>query len=193
MRLLVWICSAGVALAESPYYAGALAGVSTLSADARAVPPAVSLYRPENGALVGVLGGIHLREYLGVQGNYTWNRNRVTLTTSPGGGVFRDEQRQAAQHAVSADLLVYFRDRLSWARPYLSVGGAVVRFRGGCSGSEPGLRVAVGMDLRLRDGWALRYSFCEVMSANPIAAQLEPRGTRNLANFQNLFGFVRSF
>lgn len=186
----------GAALAESPYYAGVVAGVSTLSADGRSAPPAASLYKPENGLIAGVLGGIHLREYLSVQGNWTWNRNDLTLTSIRAGGVFQEERRRSTQHSLAVDMLLYFRNRASWARPFLSVGGGVVRFRstpGAITSTEPALRVAVGIDMAIRDGWAFRYSFCETIRSNPISAQLTPPGTRNLAHFQNLFGFVKNF
>jgi hypothetical protein len=40
---------------------------------------------------------------------------------------------------------------------------------------------------------ALRRKHNESISGNPISAGLTPPGERNLANFQNLFGFVRRF
>ena len=43
------------------------------------------------------------------------------------------------------------------------------------------------------DQWSFRYSFSETITGNPISARLTPPGERNLANFQNLFGFVRRF
>jgi hypothetical protein len=55
------------------------------------------------------------------------------------------------------------------------------------------LRIAVGIDVTLNHAWSFRYSFSETISQNPISAQLSPPGQRNLANFQNLFGFVRRF
>ena len=59
--------------------------------------------------------------------------------------------------------------------------------------SRARLRVAVGMDVALAGGWTARYSFSESVSGNPISAQLSPAAPRNLANFQNLFGVVRTF
>ena len=55
------------------------------------------------------------------------------------------------------------------------------------------LRVAVGIDLAMGEQWSFRYSFSESISGNPISARLRLPGERNLANFQNLFGFVRRF
>ena len=55
------------------------------------------------------------------------------------------------------------------------------------------LRVAVGVDVKLRRGFSLRYSFSETISSNPISEQLSPPGQRPLKNFQNLWGFVKSF
>jgi hypothetical protein len=54
-----------------------------------------------------------------------------------------------------------------------------------------GRRVAVGMDVAMRHGWAVRYTFRETIRGNPISRQLSPVGQRNLANFQNLFGVVK--
>jgi hypothetical protein len=55
------------------------------------------------------------------------------------------------------------------------------------------LRVAVGIDLSIGEQWSFRYSFSETISGNPISARLTPPGERSLANFQNLFGFIRRF
>jgi hypothetical protein len=55
--------------------------------------------------------------------------------------------------------------------------------------SAAALRVAVGIDLALSSNWSFRYSFNETIRGNPISEQLSPPGRRNLANFQNLFGF----
>jgi hypothetical protein len=59
--------------------------------------------------------------------------------------------------------------------------------------TDPALRVAVGIDLGTADGWRFRYSFSETINRNPVSAQLSPPAQRNLANFQNLFGAIRSF
>lgn len=215
--LTAWLCCQLGAAAQSPYFAGALGGVSTLSADAQTqvagASAAASAYKPENGAAVNVFAGIHLREYLSIQGCYAWNRNDLSLTSAvsgEGGAVFYEQARDSSQHAFFGELLVYFRDRASWVRPYLSAGGGMVRLasrekrlvagRGGLpppqptfASAEPALRVAVGMDLTIRPGWAFRYSFSETIRQNPISARLSPPGSRNLANYQNLFGLVRTF
>src|SRR5438128_164447 len=64
-------------------FAGVVAGLSTLSADARSVlspgGPAISLYKPENGPALDVFVGRHLHEYWSIQANYLWNRNAVAL------------------------------------------------------------------------------------------------------------------
>ena len=207
----------GRLMAQTTPFAGVLAGVSTLSADGRSITTgnqsAVSLYKPENGPAVNVFGGVHLTDYFSIQGNYVWDKNRLTLTstqTSESGGAFYEQSRSSAQHAFIGDLLLYFRNRQSWFRPYLSVGSGFVYFtsreqallalRGtvGLPAQEfdstiPALRVAVGMDFALRAGWALRYSFSETIQTNPISERLSPPGQRNLANFQNLFGISKSF
>lgn len=197
-------------------FAGALTGVSTLSADARSeVTPgeaAVSLYKPENGPALNLLLGVYLHDYIAVQANYIWNRNDVALTsvrlTAIGSSVY-EQPRTSAQHALVGDLLVYFRERRSRVRPYLSVGGGGVRLetRAGAEGRASNvtpppaaaaaihalLRVAVGMDVAVGRGWSARYSFSEGISGNSISVQLSPPGQRGLANFQNLFGVVRKF
>jgi hypothetical protein len=196
-------------------FVGAVAGVSTLSADARSEITAdgadVSLYKPENGPALNVLSGMHVREYVTVQANYIWNRNHLALASvrsTDRGPSFYEQPLTSSQHAVVGDLLVYFRERRSVVRPYLSVGVGVVRLETRADGTARSrnavlpaetsratratLRVAVGLDLRLGRGWSARYSFSESVSGNPISAQLSPPGQRNLANFQNLFGVVRA-
>jgi len=196
-------------------FVGTVAGVSTLSADARSEISTseadVSLYKPENGPALNVFSGMHLREYVTVQANYIWNRNHLTLASvrsTDRGPSFYEQPRTSSQHAIVGDLLVYFRERRSAVRPYLSVGVGVVRLETKADGparsrnavppaatslaTRATLRVAVGMDLALGRGWSARYSFSESVSGNPISAQLSPPGQRGLANFQNLFGVVRA-
>ena len=196
-------------------FVGTVAGVSTLSADARSEITTdgadVSLYKPENGPALNVLFGMHVREYVTVQANYIWNRNHLALTSvrSTVLGLSLYEQPQtSSQHAIVGDLLVYFREQRSVVRPYLSVGVGAVRLETRADGparsrnavppsqtlpaSRATLRVAVGLDLALGRGWLVRYSFSESVSGNPIGAQLSPPGQRSLANFQNLFGVVRA-
>ena len=195
-------------------YAGAIAGISTLSADARSDVTSdradVSLYRPENGPALNLLFGIHLQDYVAVQANYVWNDNDVALTSVRGAGSsFYEQPRTSSQRAVVGDVLVYFRDWRSVLRPYLSAGAGVVRIKTDAGGearvtnatpppprshsTRALLRVAVGIDVAIGRGWRARYSFSESISGNPFNAQLSPPGQRNLANFQNLFGIVRAF
>jgi Outer membrane protein beta-barrel domain len=199
------ICASG----QARYFVATLGGVSTLSADAETqlgTTNSVALYKPENGGAVNIAGGLHLKDWLSVQGNYLWNANRVTLMQVSDRAFF-EQERCASQHAAVADLLLYFRNRMSWVRPYLSAGAGFVRvsdtltdrLRGDLSppprvSQENGLlRVAVGIDIMHSSRWGFRYSFSESISGNPYSAVLQPRGKRNLANFQNLFGFVRYF
>ena len=198
------------------HFVGAVAGISTLSADARSEITSggvdVSLYKPENGPAVNVLFGVHVHDYLTVQANYVWNRNDVALTSvraAESSSAFYEQPRATSQHAAVADLLAYFRERRSRARPYLSAGLGLVRLQTTATGegrinkaapppsrvetTRALLRVAVGIDVALRHGWSARYSFSESVSGNPISAQLSPPGRRNLANFQNLFGVTRAF
>ena len=169
-------------------------------------------YQPENGPALNLLLGMHIHDYVTVQANYVWNRNEVALTSvraNDAGLAFYEQPRTASQHAIVGDLLVYFRERRSAVRPYLSVGLGVVRLQTTNAGesrvrnaalpppntqsTRPLLRVAVGIDVSLGLGWRARYSFSESVSGNPIGAQLSPPGQRGLANFQNLFGLVRAF
>ncbi len=204
LTLLVLLPVAGQA---QPYLA-ALGGVSTLSADAATElgpPNAVALYSPKNGGAANVAGGIHVNDWLSIQCNYIWNRNQLSLI-QVNDRTFFEQERDARQHAGVVDILLYFRNRRSWARPYLSAGAGLVSIADALGsvrgGIEPPpkvaevralLRVAVGIDLMHSSGWGFRYSFSESISGNPYSAILKPRGPRNLANFQNLFGFVRYF
>jgi hypothetical protein len=208
--VLLLLSSCGV---HAQFYAGAAAGVSTLSADGRSevTPTAASLalYKPENGPAVNAYAGLHLSDLFSIQGNYVWNRNTIALVSSTPDG-FYEQERGSRQNALIADLLVYFRNRRSWARPYLSAGTGVVsvsshekelRHSQGdlavppeqTSSTKPALRVAVGIDLRIRNGWTFRYTFSETIRSNPFSAMLTPPAGRGLANFQNLFGFFRQF
>ena len=125
LLLLVGLPSA----AAGQFYAGALGGLATLSADARSVikpgSAAFSLYKPENGASVSLLVGGHLTNYLSLQADYGWNRNDLTLSAtsiSPQGETLYQEARNSSEQSILGNLLLYFRNRRSWARPYLSVG-----------------------------------------------------------------------
>jgi hypothetical protein len=214
--LLLGILSPALAQEAGRVFVGGLFGVSTLSADARAVTSPdeahVSLYKPENGPAVNALAGVHATRFVSVQANYIWNRNDLTLLASsvaPAGGVFYEQARPSTQHAVFADALLYFRSRDSGVRPYLSGGLGLVRFEsdaatrtlehgmaapsGAITATRAALRVAVGIDLRVAEAWSLRYSFSEAISGNPVSARLTPPAERNLMNFQNLFGLVLGF
>jgi hypothetical protein len=207
----------GCLIAQVAPFAGLLAGVGALSADGRSITTgtrsAVSLYKPENGPAYNLFGGVHLTGFLSIQGNYIWNRNDLTLTASQvseSGSAFYEQSQTSSQHAAIGDVLLYFRNRQTWFRPYLSVGSGfvflesretrVLASQGNPSlpeqqfeSTRPALRVAVGIDFRLAAGWALRYSFSETIRRNAISEQLSPPGQRNLANFQNLFGIVKQF
>jgi hypothetical protein len=216
---LLWMVSLGASplYPESKLYGGALVGISTLSADGRStITPtatALSLYKPENGMALNLFGGVHLTEFISVQGNYVWNRNALLLTSTQFSGVGQlvyEQSRRSTQHSGIGDLLLYFRNRRSKVRPYLSAGAGFVHFKSSqrelrairgtpvlppesFTYTGPVLRVAVGIDLAVSHNWCFRYSFSETIGKNPISAQLSPLGQRNLANFQNLFGLVRYF
>ena len=200
---------------ESRAFAGALFGVSALSADAQAVTTAadaaVSLYDPKNGSALNVFGGIHVAQYFAIQVNWMWNRNDLTLVssyTSPHAGGFYEQIRDSSQHALVFDGLIYFRRLDSSIRPYLGTGLSVVHFSseegesraqglsppaGAIKSTHIGLRSHVGIDFRMSRHISFRYSFSETISSNPISPSLTPPGRRRLMNFQNLFGFVSRF
>lgn len=202
---------------EERGYLGIIAGISTLSADGRSVTTsdrsAVSLYKPENGPAVDVFGGWALGNYVSIQGNYIWNRNRLTLTSTEafvGGSRFYEQMRTSSHHSVFGDVLVYFRARGQRIRPYLSTGVGLVRLESRnertlvqtgdidlppqvFSDRTVVLRSAVGIDVRVGRRWAVRYSFSEFIGPNPISRQIRPPGQRGLMNFQNLVGVVRFF
>jgi Outer membrane protein beta-barrel domain len=217
VALFILACGVSTLHAQGSFYAGGVGAISTLSADGQthltSTASAISLYKPENGPALNFFVGKHLNDYLSVQGNYVWNTNSFTMietsSTSQGGFNMMQQTRNSSEKAFIGDLLLYFRNRRSWARPYLSVGTGVVHMasqmqqmtRAGSpkippltfSSTGPALRVAVGIDLKTYRGWAFRYTFSETISGNPISAEMDPPGQRNLANFQNLFGFVRTF
>ncbi|MFN7994615.1 MAG: outer membrane beta-barrel protein [Bryobacteraceae bacterium] len=211
--LLSLLCGTAVsAIAQDNVFAGVIGGIATLSADARTAIgslPAAGAYKPENGPALNVFGGWNFSEYVSLQGNYIRNTNDVALSEILGADSF-EQARGSSQDAFIGDLLLFFRNRRSWVRPYLSAGGGPVRIESRAtalrysSGALPlppdefstvrfGFRVAVGIDLLSKSGWGFRYSFSETKSGNPFSGQLSPPGQRRLANFQNLFGFVKYF
>lgn len=216
LTLAIALISVPASAQDAPrIFAGAVFGVSALSADARSVTTAsdaaVSLYDPKNGPALNLFAGIHIAEYFSIQGNWMWNRNDLTLiasNTAPVGGGFYEQQRHSDQHAFVIDGLVYFRRLDSRIRPYLGTGLSVLRFSSeesarAAHGLTPpsdriasthvGLRSHVGIDLRLSRHLSFRYSFSETISGNPIGPALTPPGERGLMNFQNLFGLVSRF
>lgn len=216
VALAIVLTSAPAAAQDDRVFAGALVGVSALSADARSETTpsqtAVSLYGPKNGPALDLFAGIHVAQYFSVQANWVWNRNDLTLTSSiaaPGTGAFYEQHRASRQHAVVLDGLIYFRRLDSAIRPYLGTGLSIVHFSSEetavttAQGLTPpartiasthvGLRSHVGIDFKLTSVVAVRYSFSETISANPISPYLTPPGGRGLMNFQNLFGLVARF
>ena len=206
------------ASAQTRWYVGALTGVSTLSADARSrfEPPdssAFSLYNPKNGSAFSAIVGRDVSEYVSLQGNYVWNRNRLTLTSgaiSSGTLTEYAEERSSSQHSAIADVMVYFRSRDSRFRPYFSVGTGWVHFSSTeqhvtksngmpvlpprtFSSNLIALHVPVGIDVGLAKGWKFRYAFSETLTRNPISDRLSPPGMHRLMNFESLFGVVRQF
>lgn len=203
--------------ASAQFYAGFMGGVATLSGDAKSVidpnVPQFSSYNATNGVVLNGFAGKHLNDFLSVQGEYAWNRNPLMLSAgsfNAGSVAEYQEDRSSSQNSVFGSVLVYFRSRQSWVRPYLSVGAGWVHLASDvksvsvAQGAAPvpaasfsanifGLRVPVGIDVRLRAGWRFRYSFAETISRNPISQELVPAGPHGMKNFQNLFGIVREF
>lgn len=204
-------------IASAQYFAGVLGGFATLSADHRAiVTPASSAsagYGTLNGPAVMVYFGRNFTDYLSGQVTYGWNRNTLSLSSvnfNSSGESSYQEARNCQQQSVIADFMLYFRNRRSFARPYLSVGTGWTRLEsslgrvGSVTGSPPmppeafssnavPLRVAVGIDLFPKKNWAFRYSFAETIRSNAISGQLSPPALHDLANFQNLFGITWQF
>ncbi len=217
MRFLVLLClvvSASTLRAAVIPYAGAIGGIATLSADAgsKTTPQGLMLssYSPSNGGALNVFAGAHVHDYFSLQGNYIWNENELVLNSSSSSGTFYQQARSSSQHAAVLDFLLYFRNRDSWVRPYLGVGGGIIHLSskaervigiGGSpvlppaafSSTRPVFRAHVGIDLRILPKVDFRYSFSEFIGHNDISKHLSPPGPRRLANFQNLFGFVVRF
>lgn len=221
-RIVFWAALGSLAASPAAFaqegrrvFAGALVGVSTLSADGRAVTTtsdaSLSTYKPENGPALNVFAGVHLAQYFSVQGNYLWNRNDLLLVSSVAsrqGGGFYEQRRASSQHVLVADGLIYFRRLDSSIRPYLGTGLAFVRFKAHVTGStsngldapdgditstDVALRSHVGIDFAFSRHMSFRYSFSETIGGNPISPHLSPPGERGLANFENLFGVAARF
>ncbi len=214
---LVLVAGHGAFAQQARWFAGGGPGISTLSGDAQSqitsTLTAISQYKPENGALLHLFAGRHWREYLSTQAAYSWNRNDLALvsTRAAGGAETTYEQaRSSRRHDAAADLLIYFRGRDSFVRPYLAIGLGVMAFSSDAttlrvskgqpllppasfSATKAGLRAAAGIDLILGKGWGIRYAFLETIQGNPISVRLDPPGKLGLANFQNLFGVVKYF
>jgi hypothetical protein len=213
---LVLVCGFALqACAEMDPYAGAIAGIATLSADAGSKASgsglSLSAYRPDNGGALNLFGGIDAHDYFSLQGSYIWNQNDLLLSsTSSGTNTFYEQARTSSQHAVVFDFLLYFRRRGSRIRPYLGTGGGLIHLSSSerrivsigdtpvlpsssFSSTRPVFRSHVGIDLRLARSWDFRYSFSELIGRNDISKHLSPPAPRRLANFQNLFGFVFHF
>lgn len=208
--LYAWTADAGVVP-----YVGAIGGIATLSADAGSRATAQSLalsgYSPSNGGALNVFAGLHLHNYVSVQGDYMWNENELELSsTSSASNTFYRQRRNSSQQAAVFDFLVYFRPRQSRIRPYLATGvgwmhlvsreEALLGSHGNpilppdrFSANRAVFRSHVGIDLRIYRRLYFRYSFSESISNNDISQHLSPPAPRRLANFQNLFRFVVRF
>lgn len=139
--------------------------------------------------MVNIAVGYHFNDWVSAQAGYSWNRN-LLIVSQLAGTVFSQSENARGQNAVAVEAMLYFCPRANRLRPYLSAGPAVVSFP---NERSAGLRVAVGIDVSLRRGWGVRYSFSEMMSSNPFAKDLNPPAAAKLMNFQNLFGVVKTF
>src|SRR5258708_15980783 len=214
---LVFLLLGVPSLASAQFYGGGVGGVGILSGDGRwEITPqnaAFSVYKPENGASFSLLVGRHVTDYLSLQADYGWNGNNLTLSAnsiSPQGQTLYQEARNSSEQSVLGHFLLYFRNRRSWVRPYLSVGIGVVRFHSkevgmsaltGTPALAPkefssvaaALPVAVGVDVTIRRRWALRYSFPQTMTTNTISAVLSPPRQTNLTTYANLSAVLNTF
>src|SRR5262249_8834469 len=142
--------------------------------------------------------------------DFIWNQNRLRVNSNSTNGSFYQQDRNSSQQAAIFSLVIYFRRRNSRIRPYLGTGIGVAHLSSGdahliASGGTPSLppatfsfagpvfRSHVGIDLSITHKLDFRYSFSETIGSNEISRNLSPRGSRRLANFQNLFGFVVRF
>lgn len=158
-----------------------------------------------------VFAGRHFSEYVSLQATFGGNRNDLALTSiriADGMETSYEQVRQIAMYTFLVEAMVYVRNRSSRIRPYLSAGPGIARSSsnpvsavtrgpavppGAATSRDLAFRAAVGMDVRLRPNIWFRYSFGETIQKNPVSRLLSPRGTRNLASFQNLFGFFWQF
>jgi hypothetical protein len=190
--LLIAICLLGWrGAAAAEMFVTGLAGTAALSGKSiiQAAPLSAANYEPAVGPAANVAAGWHFNDWFSAQGSYIWNRNRVTFNSLAGNSL-TSTRNTHAQHAVSLDAMMYFRPSASRLRPYLSAGPG---FMIALDEHKPALRVAVGIDIAVHDGWKFRYSFSEMMSGNPFAERLVRPATGSLMIFQNLFGFVKTF
>ena len=202
-------------LAAQSRFVGGYFGISTLSGDARtdvtSAGAKFSSYKPENGATAVAFGGRHLTDFISVMGSYSWNRNAVLLaygSTAPAQAYA--QPYQATLHTGMGEAMLYFRNRQSRVRPYLSTGmgiahmvlngdgaavtpGLPVQPSAAITRTGPAFRFAVGIDLMMTKHAAFRYSFSETIQGNAMSEALTPPGQRKLANFQNWFGFAYFF
>ncbi len=207
---LLWV--GPLAGEENRNFVAVLGGLAILSGDAQtdfSQGALASSYAARAGAAFNLGVGRHFNDWISVQGNYIWNRNEVTLSAVAGNGFYAARNRSRQDQFV-LDGMLYFRSLASRVRPYLSAGTGAIRLAreqvsiavspsgpappsAAASAWYPGLRVAVGADLKLWDGWAFRYSFSETLTPNLFSKGLTPPGSKNLMNFQHLFGIVKSF
>lgn len=201
------------AAAQPRYFLGGGPGAAVLSgASGSAVNQnsvEISAYQPRLGALAHVFGGWHISEYVSLQGAWSANWNDLVYSASSDAGFFQQEQNSFQQN-LGADTLLYFRNRRSFVRPFLSAGLNYMRFRsnvtelrtiggqppsvpGNFRAEEPGLRVAAGADLLLPNGWGFRYAFLENLQRNVAGRQLSPPAGGPLMTFQHIFGLIKYF
>jgi len=198
VRVLITVLTLTISCDAQPaWYVAGLVGIGTLSGDTRTPasgPIAVAFYEPENGAAWNLALGRHLNDWFSVQGNYIGNHNRLQWTYV-GDNLRITFPYRTAQHAGVADLLLYFRDRRNWVRPYLSAGIGAAHTRADLrvpqlerkeTSVDAVMRVAVGVDILLKGNLRFRYTFSESLSGNPFVGPVPAK--KAFMNFQNLFG-----
>ncbi|MBM3762591.1 MAG: porin family protein [Acidobacteria bacterium] len=217
MLKVFFLIASLVPLCSGQWFAGGTAGIATLSGDGATNidrdQTAISLYQPKNGPAFQIFAGKHIREYFSLQAAYGFNRNNVTFTglaTANNREDSFEQARTATQQSFGLDAMIHVLPRTNRFRPYVSGGAGTIHLASSSksvriqkgnptlppnefSNSKLYWRTAVGLDLRLRPGWQFRYTFWETVSANPLSAQLRPRGKALFLNFLNQFGIVREF
>ena len=132
VAVLLFAVTAGMP-AQRNNFLGAYGGISTLSADGSTKASGAGVnysgYKPENGPTAVVFGGRHIIDWVSLMGSYGWNRNQVLMHSGSSitPQAYYEQPRTVTMHTWIGEVLIYFRDRRSRIRPYLSGGFGVTR------------------------------------------------------------------